>query len=76
MWSARAFFRVSTPFVMAAAIAKLPASMRSGMTLWAGAVQSVNSLDADAFRAVPFNFCPHGDEAFGKVADFGLTGGV
>ena len=40
------------------------------------AMQSLNALNADAARAVAFNFCAHLDEHFCQIADFGLLRSV
>ncbi len=47
MCSGRTFARRTSPPVMAAAVRKVPASMRSGMSGVLGAVQLAHALDGD-----------------------------
>ena len=47
-----------------------------GHYLVGAAVQTLNALNANAARAVAFNFCPHFDKHFSQVTNLGFLGGV
>jgi len=65
-----------SPPVMAPAMRKVPASMRSGFDAMARAVEFGDALDADGAGAGAFDFCSHGGEEGGEVCDLGLAGAV
>ena len=61
---------------MAAAMTKVPASMRSAMISCVGAVQFRDALDEDGAGARAFDPRAHLDEHFGEIDDLGFAGGV
>ncbi len=62
--------------MMAAAIRKVPASMRSGITACSAPCSSCHPFDDDSSRAGAFDFRAHRDEEVGEILDFRLLGGA
>ena len=65
-----------SPPVMAPAMRKVPASMRSGLMRWRAPWSLATPLTLDGGGAGAFDLGAHGDEQGGEVGDLGLAGAV
>ena len=63
-------------FMMAPAMRKVPASMRSGLMRWRAPWSLATPWTWRAGGAWAFHLCAHGVEQGGEVGDFGLAGAV